>query len=420
MSDLQSVDFFTDESLLEDPDSYYEFVRSHGPVWQEPVHGVFYVTGYEEICSVFRDPQTFSSVNAFWPFLALPEAPHGDDVGQLIEKYRHVYPGSSFLAGLDPPEHTAHRGLMNRLLTPKRLQENEAFMWHAADAQIDEFIGDGRCDFIAQYAQPFALLVIADLLGVPEADHDALRAQVVAAGQPGALGRPLPNNPFEFLDEWFVRYVEDRRRRPRQDVLTQMALATFPDGSIPEVTDVVHVATFLFAGGQGTSGRFLGNMFQQLAEHPEVQESLREDRSSVANFVEESLRFSSPARGGARMVRRSTTIGDVRVPAGSTVISLLPAGDRDPGHFQCPAEFRADRENAREHVAFGRGVHSCPGAPLVRADARVTLERFLDRVRDIRISDAEHGPPDDRQWDYTKSWKIRGLNALHLEFTPVA
>ena len=107
MSDLQSVDFFTDESLLEDPDSYYEFVRSHGPVWQEPVHGVFYVTGYEEICSVFRDPQTFSSVNAFWPFLALPEAPHGDDVGQLIEKYRHVYPGSSFPRRFGPSR--AHR-----------------------------------------------------------------------------------------------------------------------------------------------------------------------------------------------------------------------------------------------------------------------------------------------------------------------
>jgi cytochrome P450 len=419
MSELQTADVFTDESLVQDPESYYEFVRSHGPVWQEPVHGIFYVTGYEEICSIFRDPETFSSVNAFWPFLALPERPHGNDVSSLIEKYRHLYPGSAFLAGLDPPEHTAHRGLMNRLLTPRRLQENEEFMWRAADALIDEFVENGKCEFISEYAQPFALAIIADLLGVPEADHAALRAEVVGAGQPGALGKPLPSNPFEFLDDWFIRYVEDRRSNPRHDVLTRMALATFPDGSIPEVTDVAHVATFLFAGGQGTSARFLGNMFQQLGEHPELEGFLLGDRSRIANFVEESLRLKSPARGGARMVRRSTTIAGVHIPAGSTVISLLPAGDRDPQRFDGPTEFRADRPNAREHVAFGRGIHSCPGAPLVRADARVTLERFLDRTREIRISAAEHGPAGDRRWDYTKSWKIRGLNALHLTFRPI-
>src|SRR5262249_10562294 len=127
-----------------------------------------------------------------------------------------------------------------------------------------------------------------------------------------------------------------------------------------------------------------------------------------------------PARGGARMARRSTILSGVRVPAGSTVISLLPAGDRDPHRFDGPGEVRADPPNAREHVALGRGVHSCPGAPLVRADARVTLERFLDRTRDMRISAAQHGPPGERRWDFTRSWKIRGLNSLHLEFTPVA
>ena len=161
--------------------------------------------------------------------------------------------------------------------------------------------------------------------------------EVVAAVLAGASGRPLPNNPFEFLDQWFVRYVEDRRRRPRQDVLTQMALATFPDGSIPEVTDVVHVATFLFAGGQGTSGRFLGNMFQQLAEHPEVQESLREDRSSVANFVEESLRFSSPARGAPAWSADPPRSAMSVSPWAARSYRCCRAGDRDPGHFQCPA-----------------------------------------------------------------------------------
>ena len=419
MSDLQSVDFFTDESLLQDPDSYYEFVRSHGPVWREPVHGVFYVTGYEEICSVFRDPQTFSSVNAFWPFLELPEAPHGDDVGHLIEKYRHLYPGSAFLAGLDPPEHTAHRGLMNRLLSPRRLQENEEFMWRAADAQIDEFVADGKCDFIAQYAQPFALLVIADLLGVPGDDHAALRAQVIAAGQPGALGRPLASNPFEFLDEWFVRYVEDRRREPRQDVLTQMALATFPDGSVPAVTDVVHVATFLFAGGQGTSARSWATCSSNWPSIPSYRSHC--GRIGPAWRTSSKSRFDSAARPEGVPAwsagRRRSAVSTSPPAAPSYPCCRLAIAT---GALRGPGGVHAGTRKTPRARGFRAGNPFLPGSALVRADARVTLERFLDRVRDIRVSEAEHGPLGDRHWDYTKSWKIRGLNALHLEFTPVA
>jgi cytochrome P450 len=183
--------------------------------------------------------------------------------------------------------------------------------------------------------------------------------------------------------------------------------------------DAVRVASFLFAGGQGTVARFLGNAVKYLAEHPDVQQELRDDRERIPPFVEEMLRFNSPVKVNLRMARTTTTIAGVEIPAGSTVVLLLPAADRDPEHFECPAEFRADRDNAREHVAFGRGIHSCPGAPLVRADSRITLEHMLDRMGEIRIAEAEHGPPDARHYDYTNSWILRGLDALHLEFTRV-
>jgi cytochrome P450 len=420
-NDLQSLDWFTDQTLIEDPFPFYEAVRDQGPIWCEPHRGCFLVTGYDETTAIYRDLQTFSSCNAFaGPFPPLPEAPHGDDVSALIDKYRDGFIASESLITFDPPKHAEHRGLMMRLLTPKRLQENEEFMGRLADQRIDTFVAAGRCDFIAEYAQPFSMLVIADLLGVPESDHAALRARFVTAGAPGAVGKDLPSNPLWFLEDFFTPYIEERRRRPRNDVMTKLALGTFSDGSTPSVIETVRIATFLFAGGQGTVARFLGNMMKYLAEHAELQQLLRRDRGRIPGFVEEMLRFNSPVKVNLRMARRTTTIGGVTIPAGNTVVLLLPAADRDPQRFGCPEEFHADRENAREHVAFGRGIHSCPGAPLVRADSRVTLEHLFDRLGDIRINEAEHGPPDARRYDSTNSWILQGLDALHLEFTPIA
>jgi cytochrome P450 len=414
--DGPAIDFFTDPSLIVDPYPYYEDVRAHGPVWQEPVYGAFVVTGYGEISAVYRNPETFSSLNTFCgPLIQLPEQPEGDDANELIRRYRTVFPAHDLVGAMDPPEHTAHRGLMMRMLTPKRLHENETFMWGLADRVIDEFAGRGSCEFIGDYAQPFALLVIADLLGIPESDHAALRAEFAAAGQPAKPGEPLPQDPFWFLTDWFTGYIEDRRRQPRDDVLTQMSLMAFPDGSMPEVMDVVRAATFLFAGGQGTSARYLGNLLQLLAEDLDLQQLLRRQPDRIPNLIEEGLRARSPIKVGFRLARKSTSLAGVDIPAGSTLMLFLQAANRDPERFECPAEFHADRANAREHVAFGRGIHSCPGGPLVRADAKITLERLLSRFPEFHVSEAHHGQPGDRHYDYTASWILRGLSALHLE-----
>ena len=230
-------------------------VRAQGPVWREPHHECFVVTGYDEIVEAYRDTDTFSSCNSFGgPFPGLPELPEGDDASALIEQYREVFPSSESLVTFDPPEHADHRGLMMRLLTPKRLKENEAFMWRLADRQIDVFAGSGRCEFIAEYAQPVAMLVIADLLGVPESDQRELRGRMVARGPAGVVGQGAHEGNFlDHLEDFFSAYVTDRRREPRDDVLTQMASGTFADGSLPQVIEVVRVATILFAGGQGTA-----------------------------------------------------------------------------------------------------------------------------------------------------------------------
>ncbi len=250
--------------------------------------------------------------------------------------------------------------------------------------------------------------------GSARASAWAARSGRSAPAREGIVGE----NPLAWLDEWFAAYVEDRRREPRKDVLTDMALATYPDGSTPEVTSVVRTATFLFAAGQETTARLLASALAHLAEHPEQQDELRADSSRIPDFLEEVLRFESPVKADFRLALRSTTIGDVAVPAGTPVMLLNGAANRDPGRFECPAEFHADRPNAQSHVAFGRGVHSCPGGPLARAEGRISLERILDRMRNIRLSEEHHGPPGDRHLAWEPTWVLRGLRKLHLEFDP--
>ena len=158
-----------------------------------------------------------------------------------------------------------------RLITPKRLKQNEAFMWRLADRQLDEFIAEGRCEFISAYSQPFAMLAVADLLGVPESDHRrSARASGCARARVkvGAEDAPQEINALGLLDEWFASYIEDRRREPRTDVLTDLAQAKYPDGSTPDVTAVVRIATFLFAAGQETTARLLATALEYLVEYP--------------------------------------------------------------------------------------------------------------------------------------------------------
>jgi cytochrome P450 len=420
--DFDQVDFFTDETLLEDPYPYFDHLRSKCPVVATGHHGVVAVSGWQEANEVYRDIATFSSCNSVvGPFAQFPVPLAGDDVSDVIDRYRDHLPMSEHMVTMDPPSHTRERALLMRLLSPLRLKQNESFMWRLADEQLDEFVDAGRCEFIGAYAQPFAMLVIADLLGVPEADHLRFRQGFGFSGTVGEVGVTEQRgqlNALAWLDDWFASYIEDRRREPRADVLTDLAQAKYPDGSTPDVTSVVRTATFLFAAGQETTARLLATALKYLAEYPELQDELRADRARIPDFIEEALRIESPVKADFRLARRAATVGEVDVAAGTPVMLLNGAANRDPRHFECPAEFRIDRPNAREHIAFGRGAHSCPGGPLARVEARVSLERILDRMRDIRFSEEHHGPANARRFEYEPTWVLRGLHALHLEFTP--
>jgi cytochrome P450 len=424
MGEFEEIDFFRGNELIADPYPYFDHLRAQCPVVREPNHGVVMVTGYDEAVSVYTDTETFSSCNSVTgPFPGFPVPLQGDDVSELIELHRDELPFSDQITTFDPPKHKAHRGLLMRLLTPKRLRENEEFMWRHADRQIDEFIERGQCEFIREYAGPFTLYVIADLLGVPESDHETFREELQGPQRGGqGLGSTgsatLGHSPLEFLYDRFSAYVEDRRREPRDDVLTGLATATFPDGTTPEVIDVVRVAANLFSAGQETTVRLLGTALQTIGERPDIQGALRANPEHVVNFVEECLRIEGPVKGDFRLARTRATVGGVEVPAGTTLMVLNGAAGRDARRFEHPDTFQYDRANAREHLAFGRGPHACPGGSLARAEARISIERLLQRMGEISISEADHGPAGDRHFDYVPTYILRGLTRLHLEFTP--
>ncbi|MDQ2648885.1 MAG: cytochrome P450 [Actinomycetota bacterium] len=424
MSDWKTIDYFGDLSINEDPYEYFDQLREECPVLKLDHHGVFAVTGYDEAIEVYRDTESFSScISVVGPFAPFPVPFEGDDITDVVAAHRDALPMAEHMVTMDPPDHTRERALLMRLITPKRLKDNEDFMWRLADQQLDSFLADGSCEFIKAYAQPFAMLVVADLLGVPEADHERFRQGFGLMGGPGKLGggeqANVSHNPLSWLDDEFEAFITDRRANPRKDVLTDLAQATYPDGAVPDVTSVVRTATFLFAAGQETTARLLAAALKHLAEHPELQDELRADREKIPNFLEEVLRVESPVKTDFRLTQRSTTVGGVDVPAGIPLMLLNGAANRDPRRFECPHEFRIDRPNAAAHMAFGRGAHSCPGGPLARSEGRVTLERILDRTRNIRLNEEHHGPKGERRFDYEPTWVLRGLTNLHIEFDTV-
>lgn len=427
-SDFDSIDFFTDQSLVPDPYPYFDHLRGKCPVLKTQNYDVVAVTGYDEASIVYKDAELFSSCIAVGgPFPPLPFTPQGSDISEQILAHRDELPMSEHMVTMDPPQHTRARSLLNRLLTPKRLKENEEFMWRLADEQLDEIIGGQtgtvRTDFLAGYAKPFSLLVITDLLGVPEEDREEFR-EMLGAPRPGNKvgsleGEVISHNPLEWLEEKFCAYLEDRRQNPRDDILTALATSNYPEGDTPEIIDVVKSATFLFAAGQETTTKLLSAAMRVLTERPDVIDRLRADRSRIPHFVEEMLRMESPVKSAFRLAQKDTTLGGVDIPAGTVVMINPGAINRDPRHFDDPHTFDLDRYNLREHLAFSRGAHSCPGGPLARVEGRVSIERILDRMSDIVLDEDHHGPPEARRFAYEPTYILRGLTDIHIRFTPI-
>lgn len=409
-------DYFTDHSVLLDPYDYFETIRRHGPVYQMQSRDVVVVTGFTEALEVLRNTQDFSSWLNPDPLVKLPFEVDGDDItAQLAATPSNPM---ELMVSYDGERHAAARSLLNPLFTPSRLKANEEFMRAYAEEMVQDVVAAGGCELVNKVATPFVTMVIADLLGVPADDREAFRELIDSAPPPGNMdagedGQSV--HPLMVMAGYFTRYVSERRAQPQNDVMTEMALAKYPDGSTPDAMEVVKSAMFLFAAGQDTSAKLIGNSMRRLAEDHDLQQQLREDRKLIGPFLEEVLRVEGSTKATFRIAARKTRIGDMEIPAGKRVVVSLSAANRDPRRWEDPAEFRLGRPKIKEHLAFGRGAHTCAGAPLARAEVAVILDRFLEHTSAITLDEAHHGPAGSRTIEYEPSYIIRGLANLHIK-----
>ena len=413
-------DYFTDPAVLLDPYGYFEEMRPRGPVCQLQTHDCLLVTGYEECLEVLRNPIDFSSLNSLASSaFPLPFKPEGSDISAQLEAHRDRYVGGNLVVTYDDERHNNVRYLVSRMFTPSRLKANEAFMRDYAGQLVGKVVANGRCELVKEVATPYVTMVIADLLGVPPQDRVLFEQQIAQGQTVGSIENPdspTDMSVLEFMGGHFARYLQQRAENPGHDLLSELVTIDYPDGSRPDLIELISLAVFMFAAGQDTSAKLLGNSMRYIVDTPGLQQQLRDDRQLIPWMLEEVLRLEGSTKATHRVARRDTQIGGVKVPAGKAVIVALAAGNRDPRRWGADAnEFKLKRQGIREHIAFGRGAHTCAGAPLARAEVATILNSFLDLTSDIAISEAIHGKRGARRYQFEPSFIIRGLDNLHLE-----
>lgn len=429
----ETADFYGDVELVDDPHAYFDYLRAKGPVVRLPRHNVVAVTGYEETVQVMLDTEHFSSINAVMgPFPPLPFEPRGDDISAELEAVRNKIPFADQVVTEQGERHSYLRSILAPLFTPGRTKALEPRLRATADMLIDEFMADGRVNLVRQYGGPYATLVIADLLAIPEKVRHRFRELLKDAipSPIGATPEDMMKNPLVDVGKDIFKMIAMRRMLNHPalrwlglggggDVLTEVALARFPDGSKPTLVDVTALGAFLFGAGQDTTNRLLANCFKVIATRPDIQQELRADPGRIAPFIEEVLRFDGSVKSGGRICTKTIVLGGVEIKAGTTILLSHMAANRDPRRFENPGIFDMDRPRSKEHLAFGRGAHTCIGAQLARREVNVSIERLLARLSNIRLAEAHHGPEGARRFDYEPTYVLRALKSLHLEFDPV-
>lgn len=421
---LEDRDFFTDHEILVDPYAYFEAVRAHGPIYRPTGKDYLIVTGFAEALEIFRNSTDFSASIALQGAAhRLPFTPEGSDISDQLEAHRHRIIGHDLLVNMDDTPHFNIRSLVNKLFVPKRLKANEEYMAELSDEMVRGAVANGGCELIGEIATPFVTAVVADLLGVPADDRRYFMDLIAAAPPPGSLNSADNEyredvHPIVKMGVYFHQYIQDRIDQPREDILSELAHSTYPDGSKPTLAELVNLSTFMFGAGQDTSAKLIGNAMRYIVDEPGLQAKLRADPSLIPLMLEEVLRLEGSSKITARLVRKDVTVAGMAIPAGTKIAIALAAISRDPRRWDDPNAFVLDRPKIKEHLSFGRGAHTCAGAPLARAEVRILLEKLFEQTSDIALDEATHGPPGARKLDFEPSFIVRGLSELQVRLTP--
>lgn len=374
-----------------DPYPIYEELR------KTPIHheadGPYVVSTYYEIRSLLHDPRISSDARN------LASAAHDPLAESAQEEGSALPPG--FLR-LDPPEHDRLRRMTNRPFgpphSPRRVDGMRQELRDIVSSLIDGIGDPGRIDLVDQFSYPFPVTVICRLLGVPREDEARFHgwADTIAASldpdpdaDPEERGKVSHDARMQ-LGMYLAGLIEERRKNPRDDMLSELATAQGPDGTMTTM-ELLSTAALLLIAGHETTVNLVTNGMLTLLRHPDVLQRLRTDPRLAVPIVEELLRFEPPVQ----LVPQRTTVADIEIngttiPKGASLWLVLAAGNRDPQRFENPDRFDPDRKDI-QHLGLGSGIHSCFGAPLARLEAQLALSELARRLENPRL--LEDPPP---------------------------
>lgn len=395
-------DLLLADDTIESPYPFYRRLVADAPVWRADDSDVFVVSGYDEIVEAARRVHDFSSHLKY----LLYRNEHG-----LPARYGHGAFNLHVLATADPPDHALHRSLMIPAFTPARLAALETLVGSVTEALVQSALPGGRTEFMSTIADRVPIEVVSALIGFQGSDPDALLQAAFASTDilAGAITRDELEARTKFSTEtslWIAQQLEAAIRQPGEGILGGLAVGV-RGGAIDGFSAIAVVHILLSAGGESTTS-LIGNAVRFLAEDQALQQRLRDDATLVPAFVEEVLRLEAPFRHHMRWVPAATTLADTPIPAGSTVLLMWAAANRDPARFERPDELILERP--RRHVTFGSGVHTCIGNALARMEARVVLQTLL------RLTES-FGLDADRPPERVKSLAVRRHQQLSLILT---
>ncbi|HEX2063330.1 MAG TPA: cytochrome P450, partial [Acidimicrobiales bacterium] len=370
--DSVMVELVTTAEGRADPYSRYAALREHAPVHRS-AFGFWLLSRYDDCMQMLRHPGVGKDFSGAASALGLSEEQKAQQ-----DAFRNDHSNMLFA---DPPDHTRLRNLVVRAFTPRTVETLRPRIVALVDELLDGF-GDGEVEVMDALAFPLPVTVIGEMLGVPAEDRPRFRPLVRAttavlelAVSPEALAQATEASTA--MEEYFAALVAERRARPREDLLTQLIEAEDKGDQLSE-QELISTAILLFAAGFETTTHLIGNGLLALLRHPEQLDRLRRDRGLLRPAVEELLRYDSPVQINARTAYQDLLLGDHHIDAGSTVIALLGAANRDPERFTDPDELDLGRSEASP-LSFGSGIHYCLGAALARLEAQVVLDRLLER-----------------------------------------
>ena len=365
--------------------TWFHKMQTSQPIRYRPDGGFWEVFRYEDVQRVLSDASTFSV-----EFVRIEGLPDIDDLGNT-----------------DPPLHRKLRNLVSQAFTPRRVAQLAPRIRSIVDELLDEAIANGQVDIAQQFAFPFPIRVIAELLGVPSEDKGKflqwsyqllLGHSTSAEGQQGGL------------ETYLLALLDQREKEPRDDLMSALLVAEV-DGERMDHAQILGICEALLFAGNITTTMLVNHSFHHFAEHPEVFEELRQNPALIPGTLEEVLRYEFSFSNLARLVKQDTVLAGQTIKEGDAVIAWMGAANFDENHFPHAEQFDPTR-SPNPHLTFGNGIHYCLGAPLARLEGKIALERISERIHDIRSN-------PEQLIQYMEP-KLDLIYSLPILFTPVS